>query len=160
MFWYIFKVNVNTSEHYRESEFAHECLVGGNVNYLADLIKAFFRSRSMMSLKSTDEAVLQTVVEMILPPTCRVPELRLIIDGTKEKYEGRFGFVDIFIPGGKPKNDQPIPSIVLELKYIKLTGLRNGKYGQWKAWTTEKLVGAFQQSSLGRELFCLGRRAF
>jgi hypothetical protein len=86
----------------------------------------------MMSLKSMDEAVLQTVVEMILPLTCRVPELRLVIDGTKAKYQGRFGFVDVFIPGGKPEKDQPMPSIVLELKYIKLIGLRNGKYGHWK----------------------------
>jgi hypothetical protein len=101
-------------------------LVKGDINYLINLTTKHFQTRSMMSLKSMNEAVFQAVIEMLLPLTFRVPELRLVVDGTKQKYNGRFGFVDIFIPGGKDN-----PSIVLELKHIKLTGLKSGSNGRF-----------------------------
>lgn len=108
----------------------------------------------MMSLKSMNEAVFQVVIEMLLPLTFRVPELRLIADGTKQKYNGRFGFVDIFIPGGKDN-----PSIVLELKNIKLTGLNSGSNGRFtkSSKTTElyeldkKLEGEDDDTVLNRK---------
>src|ERR1043165_4264173 len=124
--------------HYREPTYNY--LIEGNISYLVDLIKCFFLSRSMMSLKSMNEAVFQTVVEMLLPLAYRVPELRLVIDGSKQKNDGRFGFVDVFIPGGRSGGNKSTPSIVLELKYIKLTGLESGEHGFLiKSFMTEKL---------------------
>ncbi|CAB4488423.1 hypothetical protein RhiirA5_503179 [Rhizophagus irregularis] len=120
----ILSSNEDICSHHKE--FAYNCLAKGDINYLINLIKRHFQSRSMMSLKSMNEAVFQAVLEMLLPLIFRVPELRLIVDGTKQKYNGRFGFVDIFIPGGKDN-----PSIVLELKYIKLTGLKSGSKGRF-----------------------------
>ncbi|GBB93009.1 hypothetical protein RclHR1_00210005 [Rhizophagus clarus] len=115
--------NINDSHH---NDPVYNYLVKGDINYLINITKRHFQTRSMMSLKSMNEAVFQAIIEMLLPLTFRVPELRLIVDGTKQKYDGRFGFVDIFIPGG---NDNP--SIVLELKHIKLTGLNGGGKGRF-----------------------------
>ncbi|CAG8759371.1 34640_t:CDS:2 [Gigaspora margarita] len=43
-----------------------------------------------MSLSSANEAVLQAIVEILLPSRHRVPELCLLIDSKKQKGSGRF----------------------------------------------------------------------
>jgi hypothetical protein len=79
---------------------AAESLVKGNINPLVELITIFFGTRSMMSLSSTNEATFQVIIEALLPIHRRVPQLRLVIDGTKSIGHGRCGFVDVFVPGG------------------------------------------------------------
>src|SRR5688572_26813237 len=71
-----------------------------------------------MSLFSADEAVLQAIVESLLPLKYRIPELSLVMDGTKLKGFGRFGYSDIFVLKGIGDNN-----ICLELKYISLVNL-------------------------------------
>ena len=82
--------------------------------------------RSLRSLFTTNEATLQSIVEILLDPqrTC-VKELRLIADGTKGRGAGRFGFADVFVMDGSGN------AVILELKDIHLAGLHSGKQGQW-----------------------------
>ncbi|EXX61386.1 uncharacterized protein OCT59_015242 [Rhizophagus irregularis] len=67
---------------------------------------------------NANEPVLQAIVENLLPLKYRIPELSLVMDGTKLKGFGRFGYSDIFILKGIGNNN-----ISLELKYIPLVGL-------------------------------------
>uniref|UniRef100_U9U338 Uncharacterized protein n=1 Tax=Rhizophagus irregularis (strain DAOM 181602 / DAOM 197198 / MUCL 43194) TaxID=747089 RepID=U9U338_RHIID len=53
-----------------------------------------------MSLFSADEPVLQAIVESLLPLKYRIPELSLVMAGTKLKGFGRFGYSDIFVLKG------------------------------------------------------------
>jgi hypothetical protein len=71
-----------------------------------------------MSLFSADEPVLQAIVESLLPLKYRIPELSLVMDGTKLKGFGRFGYSDIFVLKGIGDNN-----VSLELKYISLVNL-------------------------------------
>ncbi|KAG0347172.1 hypothetical protein BG004_008328, partial [Podila humilis] len=74
-------------------------LKAGNAEEFRKLLETFFSYRAVRSLKNANEAVLQGIVELLLDePSNRVPELRLVVDGSKEPGNGRFGFVDIFIP--------------------------------------------------------------
>ncbi|CAG8483500.1 6372_t:CDS:2 [Diversispora eburnea] len=93
-------------------------LVEGNIIPFIRLLKNTLSTRSWMSLLSADEPVLQAIVEMLLPLKYRIPELCLVMDGKKQKGSGRYGFLDIFIPGKGKKNN-----ISIELKYISLAGL-------------------------------------
>ncbi|CAG8670675.1 19412_t:CDS:2 [Dentiscutata erythropus] len=97
---------------------AYNSLVVGNIIPFIKLLKATLLTRSRMSLSSANEAVLQAIVEILLPSSHRVPELCLVMDGKKQKGSGRFGFPDIFVLGGTEGND-----VCLELKYISLIGL-------------------------------------
>lgn len=89
-------------------------LVVGNIIPFIKLRKTILSTRSRMSLSSANEAVLQAIVEILLPSRHRVPELCLVIDSKKQKGSGRFGFLDIFVLRN---------NICLELKYISLIGL-------------------------------------
>ncbi|PKB94410.1 hypothetical protein RhiirA5_386671 [Rhizophagus irregularis] len=71
-----------------------------------------------MSLFSADESVLQAIVESLLPLKYRIPELLLVMDGTKLKGFGHFGYSDIFVLKGIGDNN-----VSLELKYISLVNL-------------------------------------
>ncbi|CAH1769812.1 3183_t:CDS:2, partial [Entrophospora sp. SA101] len=56
-------------------------------------------SRSLRSLESSSEPVLQGIVECLLDPSDKsIPELCLVVNKTKKKGEGHYGFIDIFIP--------------------------------------------------------------
>ncbi|GES81635.1 hypothetical protein GLOIN_2v1781474 [Rhizophagus clarus] len=94
---------------------AYENLITGNIMPFIEILKTSLLSRSKMSLFSADEAVLQAIVESLLPLKHRVPELSLIMDGKKQKGTGRFGYSDIFVL--KEIGDRYIS---LELKYISL----------------------------------------
>ena len=84
------------------------------------------KHRALRSLFTTDEATLQGVVEVLLdPPRTHVGEFRLVVDGTKKKGDGRFGFVDIFVV------DESGSAVILELKDIRLQGLVSGREGRW-----------------------------
>ena len=94
----------------------------------------------MMSLRSTNEAVLQAVIEILLPIPFRVPEVCIVIDGMKKKGEGCFGFIDIFIPEGIKRESQQISNVILELKYITLIGLLSGANQQWIKTPNPKMM--------------------
>ncbi|GES92246.1 hypothetical protein GLOIN_2v1781474 [Rhizophagus clarus] len=97
---------------------AYENLIAGNIVPFIKILKTFLLTRSKMSLFSADEAVLQAIVESLLPSKYCIPELLLVMDGNKQKGFGRFGYSDIFVL--KETGDN---SISLELKYISLVGL-------------------------------------
>lgn len=105
----------------------------GSVIEFATLLKTFLKTRSLRSLQNASESVLQGVAELLLDkPTMRVPELCLVVDGTKKYGVGRNGFVDIFIP---PQTSEAAGrrtcGIILELKYITLGGLWSGEAKDW-----------------------------
>ena len=95
-----------------------------------------------MSLYSASEAVLQAVVEILLPSKHRVPELCLVMDGKKQKGSGHFGYLDLFILGGARGNN-----ICIELKYISLTGLVKDK--SFNANELEKLDKILEKEDEG-----------
>ncbi|CAB4374322.1 unnamed protein product [Rhizophagus irregularis] len=97
---------------------AYENLVTDNIIPFIELLKTFLSTRSQISLSSADEPVLQAIVENLLPLKYCIPELSLVMDSTKLKGFGRFGYSDIFVLKGIGNNN-----ISLELKYISLIGL-------------------------------------
>ncbi|KAI1315836.1 hypothetical protein EDD11_000271 [Mortierella claussenii] len=102
-------------------------LKAGNAKEFCQLLETFFSYRALRSLKNANEAVLQGVVELLLdePSNC-VPEFRLVVDGSKEPGDGRFGFVDIFIPRQAMVTMSEQTCVVMELKNATLEGLRKG----------------------------------
>ncbi|CAG8653503.1 12982_t:CDS:2 [Gigaspora margarita] len=54
-------------------------------------------NRSIMSLRTANEAVIQVTFEALLPTSLRAFELRLIVNRTKKNGDGHFGFVDLFV---------------------------------------------------------------
>ncbi|CAB4474450.1 unnamed protein product [Rhizophagus irregularis] len=97
---------------------AYENLVAGKVIPFIKILKTFLSTRSKMSLFSADEPVLQAIVESLLPLKYCIPELSLVMDGTKLKGFSRFGYSDIFVLKGIGYNN-----VCLELKYISLVNL-------------------------------------
>src|SRR4051812_16184940 len=90
-------------------------LKDGSVKEFCKLLETFLHSRATRSLQTANEAVLQGVVELLLnEPSKNVPELRLVVDGSKNKTDGRFGFADIFIPRNPEATEQIC--VVMELK--------------------------------------------
>ncbi|GES92239.1 hypothetical protein GLOIN_2v1781474 [Rhizophagus clarus] len=81
-----------------------------------------------------DEAVLQAIVESLLPSKYCIPELSLVMDGNKQKGFGRFGYSDIFVL--KETGDN---GISLELKYISLVGLIKNQKNKVNTKDLEKL---------------------
>ncbi|KAF9917174.1 hypothetical protein FBU30_000919, partial [Linnemannia zychae] len=101
----------------------------GRADEFCELLETFLSSRAMRSLSTANEAVLQGIVELLLDePSNHIPELRLVVDGSKEPGNGRFGFVDIFIPRQDFEGDRTC--IVMELKNATLEGLCRGMTGQ------------------------------
>ncbi|PKC64802.1 hypothetical protein RhiirA1_461917 [Rhizophagus irregularis] len=84
---------------------AYENTVSGNIIPFIEILKTFLSTRSQMSLFSADEPVLQAIVESLLPLKYCIPELSLVMDGTKPKGFGRFGYSDIFILKGIGNNN-------------------------------------------------------
>ncbi|KAF9300698.1 hypothetical protein BGZ74_007593, partial [Mortierella antarctica] len=104
----------------------------GRAEELCKLLETFFSSRAVRSLQTANKAVLQGIVEVLLDePSNRIPELRLVVDGSKEPGEGRFGFVDIFIPRQATAIGSEQTCVVMELKNATLEGL-------WKGATSRK----------------------
>ncbi|CAB4477932.1 unnamed protein product [Rhizophagus irregularis] len=112
---------------------AYENLVAGNIPFI-EILKTFLSTRSQMSLFSANEPVLQAIVESLLPLKYHVPELSLVIDGTKLKGSGRFGYSDIFVLKGIGNNN-----VSLELKYISLVNLIKNQKNKFNANDLENL---------------------
>jgi hypothetical protein len=108
---------------------ANNSLRRGTIIPFVKLLEQFLENRSLRSLYSSDEAVLQGVVEMLLdPPGTRTPELRLVMDGKKERNFGRYGFVDVFVTSEEGHG------VLLELKDIRLAGIISGRRRKWDDW--------------------------
>ncbi|GBB83416.1 hypothetical protein RclHR1_10140001 [Rhizophagus clarus] len=117
------------------SAVAYEDLIKGNISSFIKLLEIRLSTRSQRSLSSANEPVLQAIVEFLLPSKHHVPELCLIMNNTKKKGNGKFGFLDIFVLGEEIKN-----YINLELKYITLVGLvRNNNGKQPKELSSNEL---------------------
>ncbi|KAF9343232.1 hypothetical protein BGX26_006060, partial [Mortierella sp. AD094] len=102
-------------------------LKAGRPNEFRELLENFLLSRNVRSLQTANEAVLQGIVELLLDePSNRVPELCLVVDGSKELGNGRFGFVDIFIPRNAMATGSEQTCVVMELKNATLEGLWKG----------------------------------
>ncbi|CAG8517504.1 14007_t:CDS:1, partial [Dentiscutata erythropus] len=52
-----------------------------------------------MLLALANEEVLQGIVESLLLLKYHIPQLRLVMNSHKERGEGRFGFLDMFMVG-------------------------------------------------------------
>ncbi|GES92261.1 bromodomain-containing protein [Rhizophagus clarus] len=113
---------------------AYENLIAGDIVPFIKILKTFLLTRSKMSLFSADEAVLQAIVESLLPSKYCIPELLLVMDGNKQKGFGRFGYSDIFVL--KETGDN---GISLELKYISLVGLIKNQKNKVNTKDLEKL---------------------
>ena len=90
------------------------------ITVLISELKKIFKSKLPCSLLSANEAVLQAAAEMLLPENC-IPELCLIMDHTKQKGCGKFGFVDLVLGDS-----------ILELKYMNVAGLYRAEKKDWK----------------------------
>ncbi|KAG0074343.1 hypothetical protein BGZ92_003433, partial [Podila epicladia] len=107
-------------------------LKAGRAEEFCKLLETFFSSRAVRSLQTANEAVLQGIVELLSDePSSHIPELRLVVDGSKETGKGRFGFVDIFIPRQATAIGSDQTCVVMELKNATLEGL-------WKGATSRK----------------------
>ena len=106
-------------------------LRAGSAKEFCELLETFLSSRAVRSLQTANEAVLQGIVELLLDePSNRVPELRLVVDGSKEIGDGRFGFVDVFIPRQAMATGDDQTCIVMEHKNATLEGLWKGASSQ------------------------------
>ncbi|CAG8737016.1 271_t:CDS:1, partial [Gigaspora rosea] len=59
----------------------------------------YHKSKAFREFKDYNEAAFQTAIELLLPTKNRKPEVRLVVDGSKNSGAGRFGFIDIFVNG-------------------------------------------------------------
>ncbi|CAG8655880.1 7411_t:CDS:2, partial [Dentiscutata heterogama] len=127
---------------------AYNDLIKGDVTTFIQLLKLSLLTRSPMSLAPANEEVLQGIFETLLPPSYRIPQLRLVMNGQKEKGEGRFGFLDLFLLGEAGQG------VSIELKYISTGGLLKAKTGQ-----TAKKFDTTEHDQLDRELETLNEEA-
>ena len=106
---------------------AFDNLVNGIITDFIAVLVTFNQTRALRSFNSANEATFQGIVEIILDkPNDRVPELALVMDGTKIKGEGRYGFADIFIPATTKPTGERTFAILLELKYVTLEVILKG----------------------------------
>jgi len=102
-------------------------LKAGRAEEFCELLETFFSSRAVRSLHTENEDVLQGIVELLLDePSNHIPELRLVVDGSKEPGDGRYEFVDIFIPAQTTAVGSDQMCVVMELKNATLEGLWKG----------------------------------
>ncbi|CAB4479752.1 unnamed protein product [Rhizophagus irregularis] len=121
---------------------AYEDLVKNNIIPFIEILKTFLLTRSKISLSSANESMLQAIVESLLLLKYRIPELSLVMDGTKSKGSGRFGYSDIFILKGTGDI-----YISLELKYISLVGLIKNQKDKFGANELENLDKILEKES-------------
>ena len=129
---------------------AYEHLMKGHIKPLMDLLETYMTSRAAVSLWSTNENEIQTALQILLDLTShRVPQLTLVVDGTKPKGSGRFGFIDLFIPAnGKGA------SVILELKYITLAGLLKGEVRNWNRRIETNELEALDDKLANKDTSC------
>src|SRR5436305_11112267 len=82
------------------------------------------------------------MVEILLSKAPKViPEVCLVVDGSKAKGGGRFGFANIFLlPIDQKSNISGLGSI-LELKNCNLEGLARSEKGRWYSPSNDEMRG-------------------
>ncbi|CAG8601445.1 7991_t:CDS:2, partial [Dentiscutata heterogama] len=107
---------------------AYKSLLKRDIIPFKNVFLEYFALKPLRSIRSANEDILHTAFELLLPSKHHRSELCLVVDPKKERGDGRYGFIDIFLDGTNDK--QPI-NVILELKYISLTGLLSGAKGRW-----------------------------
>ena len=100
-------------------------LAVGNTAPFVMPLQRFLHDRPVRSASDVSEAAFQIVIEAIFMKTeACFPELCLVVNPTKKRRDGRYGFIDLFF---LTRNAPCAPRLpVLELKAISLTGLWYG----------------------------------
>jgi len=98
-----------------------------DVTVLKESLIKFFKSLSSYSLLNANEAMLQAVTELLLPKQ-QDSGVILLIDNTKSRGDGRFGFVNLIFGG--------LNYSIIELKYVNILGLVKAK---------KKMIGIYPQ---------------
>jgi hypothetical protein len=101
---------------------AKDGLAAGDVGPLIVLLESFFKSMTTRAAKDVNEAGLRSILEAFWY-TRELPfhsELRLLVNPSVKTGKGRYGFLDIIIPGS------PFSSCI-ELKNATLQGLWMGE---------------------------------
>ncbi|CAG8578513.1 1560_t:CDS:1, partial [Gigaspora rosea] len=93
-------------------------------------------SKSDFSLSFASEAVLQVITELVLQNN-QIPKMCLVIDSDKKKGDGRYGFIDLIF-GDFSFGDLNL-SIMIELKYINLSGLIKAMNNDWNDTLTQMI---------------------
>ncbi|CAB5308690.1 unnamed protein product [Rhizophagus irregularis] len=113
-----------------------------NLIYRQVINDALLVASAYEDLVKANESMLQAIVESLIPLKYRIPELSLVMDGTKSKGSGRFGYSDIFILKGTGDI-----YISLELKYISLVGLIKNQKDKFGANELENLDKILEKES-------------
>ena len=96
------------------------------------LLETFVKDRAIRSTSTAGEESIQSIVELLLSEAPKVvAEMCLVVDGSKRHGDGRFGFVDIFLPPNSASANTDNIASVLELKNLHLEGLLKGRAGSW-----------------------------
>ncbi|CAG8511033.1 1016_t:CDS:2 [Gigaspora rosea] len=122
-------VDDNSIDNSVDKYLMYKSMLKGNILPFVDLILSYYKSKAFREFKDYNEAAFQTAIELLLPTKNRKPEVRLVVDGSKNSGAGRFGFIDIFVNG--VDEDGIKSSVILELKCISLVGLLSGEKAKW-----------------------------
>ena len=102
----------------------HALASGTVTRAFIEILENFLQDRPVRSASDMNESVFQAIIEAIFVETgpC-LPELCLVVDPTKERGDGRYGFIDLFLA---TKSDAFVSHLpVLELKNVSLKALWN-----------------------------------
>ncbi|RUO97023.1 hypothetical protein BC936DRAFT_141107 [Jimgerdemannia flammicorona] len=112
---------------------AHTDFMAGKITKFRELLETFLKTRPLRSLHTTNEPVLQVIIDAFLDkPSERMPELCLVVDGNKDYRSVRFGFTNIYslsrwiLHLGR--------ELVLERRE---NGIGNSDTQSWKNWEGE-----------------------
>jgi len=96
--------------------------VNGKPELFVEILEEFFRKRPVRSVFDSNEANLQSVIEICWfeEGTC-LPELCLVVNPAKTRGDGRFGFIDLFIASSPESHASTVA--LIELKQVTLHGL-------------------------------------
>lgn len=96
----------------------------GSTTPFVKLLEDFFRQRATRSLVDTDESNLEMAIELLWFEEMQcVPQMRLIVDPTKQWGAGQNGFVDMFVGNSQRQLGASNSVLVMELKNVSLLSL-------------------------------------
>lgn len=107
------------------------------IKVLEEVLIKVFKPRSDFSLSFAFEAVLQIVTELLLQNN-QILEMCLVIDSSKKNRNSRYGFVDLIYEDLTFGDLNP--SIIMELKYINLSGLIKAMNNDWTYFNIVQII--------------------
>lgn len=114
-------------DFFKRVHLSYKNFIEGDPTPFIELLEEFYRQRAVRSRADTNEANVETTLELFLFEEVQcVPQLHLIADPNKQWGKGKNAFVDIFVGNSQRQVDKPNRLLVLELKNIPLLYL-------WKA---------------------------